>query len=73
MGFTPKNDKRFLKQEKAIVGVWNLDKKSRQLVSIWQDLDVLGTINKAVKPLKEFQCTLRRVLCQCLSYITLVI
>ncbi|KAJ4946777.1 hypothetical protein JOQ06_008823 [Pogonophryne albipinna] len=45
---------RFLEQEKALVRVLGSDKKSRHLVPTWQDLDVLESINKAVKPLQEF-------------------
>ncbi|KAJ4942487.1 hypothetical protein JOQ06_012353 [Pogonophryne albipinna] len=45
---------RFLEQEKAVVRVLGSDKKSRHLVPTWQDLDVLESINKAVKPLQEF-------------------
>lgn len=45
---------RFLEQEKALVRVLGSDKRSRHLVPTWQDLDVLESINKAVKPLQEF-------------------
>ncbi|XP_056155762.1 zinc finger BED domain-containing protein 4-like [Lampris incognitus] len=53
MGFTTKDD-RFLEQEKAIARVLGSDKKSRHLVPSWQDIDVLESINKAVKPLQDF-------------------
>lgn len=45
---------RFLEQEKAIVRVLGADKKSRHLVPMWQDLEVLDATNKAVKPLQDF-------------------
>ncbi|XP_042359805.1 E3 SUMO-protein ligase ZBED1-like [Plectropomus leopardus] len=45
---------RFLEQEKAIVRVLGSDKRSRHLVPTWQDLEVLESINKAVKPLQDF-------------------
>ncbi|XP_076880239.1 E3 SUMO-protein ligase ZBED1-like [Brachyhypopomus gauderio] len=45
---------RVLEQEKAIARVLGSDKKSRQLVPTWQDLDVLESVNKAVSPLQEF-------------------
>lgn len=53
-GSRQKMIERFLKQEKAIVRVLGSDKKSRHLVPTWQDLDVLKSINKAVKPLQDF-------------------
>lgn len=53
-GSRQKMIERFLKQEKAIVRVLGSDKKSRHLVPTWQDLDVLESINKAVKPLQDF-------------------
>ncbi|XP_076137121.1 E3 SUMO-protein ligase ZBED1-like [Alosa pseudoharengus] len=49
-GTLPKTDSF----EKALVCVLGSDKKSRHLVPPWQDLDVLESINKAVKPLQEF-------------------
>ncbi|KAF0028001.1 hypothetical protein F2P81_019088 [Scophthalmus maximus] len=45
---------RFLEQEKALVRVLGSDKRSCHLVPTWQDLDLLESINKAVKPLQEF-------------------
>ncbi|XP_061592770.1 zinc finger BED domain-containing protein 4-like [Cololabis saira] len=53
-GSRQKMIERFLEQEKAIVRVLGSDKKSRHLVPTWQDLEVLESINKAVKPLQDF-------------------
>ncbi|KAJ8270429.1 hypothetical protein GJAV_G00114470 [Gymnothorax javanicus] len=53
-GSRQKMIERFLEQEKAIVCVLGSDKRSRHLVPTWQDLEVLESINKAVKPLQDF-------------------
>ncbi|XP_028298772.1 zinc finger BED domain-containing protein 4-like [Gouania willdenowi] len=53
-GSRQKMIERFLEQEKAIVRVLGSDKKSRHLVPTWQDIEVLESVNKAVKPLQEF-------------------
>lgn len=45
---------RVLEQEKAIARVLGSDKKCRHLVPTWQDLEVLESVNKAVKPLQDF-------------------
>ncbi len=45
---------RFLEQEAAITKVLSADKKSRHLVSTWQDIEVLESIQKALKPLQDF-------------------
>ncbi|KAJ4941785.1 hypothetical protein JOQ06_011659 [Pogonophryne albipinna] len=60
---------RFLEQEKALVRVLGSDKKSRHLVPTWQDLDVLESINKAVKPLQEFNDALSGASHVSVSYI----
>ena len=41
---------RFLEQESVL----GSDKKSRHLVPTWQDIDVLESVNKAVRPLLDF-------------------
>lgn len=53
-GSRQKMIERFLEQERAIVHVLGADKKSRHLVPTWQDLQVLESINQAVKPLQDF-------------------
>ncbi|KAK1897704.1 Microtubule-associated serine/threonine-protein kinase 2 [Dissostichus eleginoides] len=60
---------RFLEQEKALVRVLGSDKKSRHLEPTWQDLDVLESINKAVKPLQEFTDALSGEFYVSVSYI----
>lgn len=45
---------RFLVQEAAITKVLSADKKSRHLVPTWQDIEVLESIQKALKPLQDF-------------------
>ncbi|KAM3850215.1 E3 SUMO-protein ligase ZBED1-like [Diretmus argenteus] len=45
---------RVLEQEKAIAHVLGSDKKCRHLMLTWQDLEVLESVNKAVKPLQDF-------------------
>lgn len=53
-GSRQKMIERVLEQEKAIARVLGSDKKTRQLVPTWQDIDVMESINKAVSPLQEF-------------------
>lgn len=43
-----------LEQEQAISQVLAADKKTRHLVLTWQDLEVLESVHKALKPLLEF-------------------
>lgn len=45
---------RILEQEKAIGQVLGSDRKTRHLVPIWQDVDVLESVNNAIKPLQTF-------------------
>ncbi|XP_076849420.1 E3 SUMO-protein ligase ZBED1-like [Brachyhypopomus gauderio] len=45
---------RFVEQEKAIRHVLGEDKKRRQLIPSWQDIDVLESVSKALSPLLEF-------------------
>ncbi|KAJ4941983.1 hypothetical protein JOQ06_011854 [Pogonophryne albipinna] len=45
---------RVLEQERAISQVLAADKKTRHLVLTWQDLEVLESVLKALKPLLEF-------------------
>lgn len=45
---------RVLEQERAISQVLASDKKTRHLVLTWHDLEVLESVNKALKPLVEF-------------------
>lgn len=42
---------RFLEQQGAITKVLSTDKKSRQLAPTWQDIEVLESVQKALKPL----------------------
>lgn len=53
-GSRQKMIERFLKQKKAIVRVLGSDKRSCHLVPTWQNLEVLESINKSVKPLEDF-------------------
>lgn len=43
-----------LQQQRAISQVLASDKKTRHLVLTWQDLEVLKSVHKALKPLVEF-------------------
>lgn len=45
---------RVVEQHKAISQVLTADKKTRHLVPTWQDMDVLESMNEALKPLLEF-------------------
>ena len=45
---------RLLEQERAVSKILGSDKKTRHLVLHWQDLEVLESVNKALKPLVEF-------------------
>ncbi|XP_061608235.1 E3 SUMO-protein ligase ZBED1-like [Phyllopteryx taeniolatus] len=45
---------RVLEQERAISHVLKDDKKSRQLVPTWQDVEVLEAVNKVLSPLQDF-------------------
>ncbi len=45
---------RVLEQQRAISDVLSADRESRHLVSSWQDLEVLESINQALQPLQEF-------------------
>ena len=53
-GSRQKMVERMLEQQKAIAQVLGADKKTRQLVPTWQDLDVLESVNGALNPLLEF-------------------
>lgn len=44
---------RFREQESAITKVLSADKKARYL-PMWQDIEVLESIQKAIKPLQDF-------------------
>jgi len=43
-----------LEQEKALCQVLSLDRKTAHLVSTWQDLEVLESINKVLASLADF-------------------
>ncbi|XP_063746041.1 E3 SUMO-protein ligase ZBED1-like [Eleginops maclovinus] len=45
---------RVLEQERAIARVLGSDKKCRHLVPTWQDVEILESVNKAIKPLQDF-------------------
>ncbi len=45
---------RFLEQEAAITKALSADKKSMHLVPTWKDIEVLESIQKALKPLQDF-------------------
>ena len=49
---------RLLEQERAVSKILGSDKKTRHLVLHWQDLEVLESVNRALKPLVEFTDTL---------------
>lgn len=53
-GSRQKMIERFLEQEKVISRILAGDRKTRHLVPAWQDLEVLESIDKAIKPLQEF-------------------
>lgn len=53
-GSRAKMIERVLEQERAISQVLASDKKTRHLVLTWQDLEVLESVHKALKPLLEF-------------------
>lgn len=53
-GSREKMIERVLEQEQAISQVLAADKKTRHLVLTWQDLEVLESVHKALKPLLEF-------------------
>ena len=53
-GSRQKMVERMLEQQKAIAQVLGADKKTRQLVPTWQDLDVLESVHGALNPLLEF-------------------
>ncbi|XP_039652399.1 zinc finger BED domain-containing protein 4-like [Perca fluviatilis] len=72
-GSRQKMIERFLEQEKAIVRVLGSDKKSRHLVPTWQDIEVLESVNKAVKPLQQFTDALSGEAYVSVSYIKLVL
>jgi hypothetical protein len=44
---------RVLKQERGLSKVPSADKKSRPLVFIWQDVDIMESVKKALKPLQD--------------------
>lgn len=52
-GSREKMIERVLEQEQAIPQVLAADKKTRHLVLTWQDLEVLESVHKALKPLLE--------------------
>ena len=45
---------RVLKQERGLSKVPSADKKSRPLVFIWQDVDIMESVKKAPSPLQDF-------------------
>ena len=45
---------RVLEQERALAKVLYADKKTKQLVLTWQDIEVLEAIQRALKPLQDF-------------------
>ena len=45
---------RVLEQERALAKVLYADKKTKQLVLTWQEIEVLEAIQRALKPLQEF-------------------
>lgn len=49
---------RVLEQRKALSQVLSEDRKTRHLVPSWQDIEVLESINNALRPLQEFTDTL---------------
>lgn len=53
-GSRQKMIERVLEQERAISQILASDKKTRHLVLTWQDLQVLESVQKALKPLVEF-------------------
>lgn len=65
--------KQFLEQEKAVARVLGSDVKSRHLVPSWQDIEVLGSVNKAIKPLQDFTDALSGEMYVSVSYIKPVI
>lgn len=72
-GSRQKMIERFLEQEKAIARVLGSDVKSRHLVPSWQDIEVLESVNKAVKALQDFTDALSGEMYVSVSYIKPVI
>ncbi|XP_038591229.1 E3 SUMO-protein ligase ZBED1-like [Micropterus salmoides] len=72
-GSRQKMIERFLEQEKAIARVLGSDVKSRHLVPSWQDIEVLESVNKAVKGLQDFTDALSGEMYVSVSYIKPVI
>nr|XP_054591852.1 E3 SUMO-protein ligase ZBED1-like [Nothobranchius furzeri] len=72
-GSRQKMIERFLEQEKAIARVLGSEVKSRHLVPSWQDIEVLESVNKAVKALQDFTDALSGEMYVSVSYIKPVI
>lgn len=53
-GSRQKMIERILEQHRALSDVLAADKKSRNLIPTWQDLDALESVNQALQPLQEF-------------------
>lgn len=53
-GSRQKMVERMLEQHKAVAQVLGADKKTRQLVPAWQDIDVLESMHGALNPLLKF-------------------
>ncbi|XP_008290990.1 zinc finger BED domain-containing protein 1-like isoform X2 [Stegastes partitus] len=53
-GSTQKMISRILEQQRALTKVLSTDRKARQLLPSWQDLDVLESMNRALSPLQDF-------------------
>ena len=52
--------KRILEQEEALRSVLSADRKTIHLIPIWQDMDVLQSINAALDPLAMLTDVLSR-------------
>ena len=61
---------RVLEQENAISRVLPADKKCLHLVPTWQDIEILQSINVAIRPLQEFTDALSGELCDGLLHKT---
>lgn len=72
MGFKLKDDRASPGTGESQAQVLGSEKKSRHLVSTWQDIGVLESVNKAVKPPQDFTDALFAEAYISVSYIKLL-
>ncbi len=54
LGIKTADDRKDPGAEGAITKVLSSDKKTRHLVLTWQDIEMLETVQKVLKPLQDF-------------------